>query len=185
MQNGHVNRMGLTLAAGAAVGVIAGVAALSGRKAVAEAAEAMTGDWIDSLQGEHLLILEVFDDLKATTSLQGVRRRKLLARLRTVIDKHAFAEESVLYPALAAIDPEAARRSVLEHAEVKTTLYTLETTAPDSRAFVQQLSRLSHAIEAHQREEEDEIFPRLRQSLTFEADTRLTALMHRAGAKLA
>lgn len=185
MRHDPVDRLSLTLVAGAAVGLATGIALLSSRKAVAEAAEALTGDWIDSLKAEHLIVIEAFDDLEATTSLQGVRRRKLLARLRAVLDKHAFEEESVLYPALAALDAEAARRSVLDHAEVKTALYGLESTAPDSRAFSQQLGRLRHTIEAHQREEEDEIFPRLRQTLTPEADARLTALMHRAGARLA
>jgi hemerythrin superfamily protein len=51
--------------------------------------------------------------------------------------------------------------------------------------FMRTVQQLRRALEAHIREEEDEVFPRLRERLTPEADARLTALMHRAGVKLA
>ena len=185
MQRTQATRAGMAFA-GAAVGLIAGLAATAGRRAVTQAAEAMTGDWFDALRAEHLLVMEIFDDLDATTPEHTGRRKRLAARLKAAIDKHAFEEENVVYPAISLGESdELARKLVLEHAEVKTLLYELASIQPDSIGFMKTAQALRRALEEHIREEEDEIFPRLRDRLTPEADAKLTALLHRAGVKLA
>jgi hemerythrin superfamily protein len=186
MQNGQATRTGMAVAGAAAVGLIAGLAATAGRKAVTQAAEAMTGDWFDALRAEHLLVMEMFDDLDATTPDEGPKRKRIAARIKAAIDKHAFEEENVVYPAIKLGESdELAKKLVLEHAEVKTLLYELDSIEPDSMGFMKTVQALRRAIEEHIREEEDEIFPRLRERLSPEADAKLTALLHRAGVKLA
>jgi hemerythrin superfamily protein len=187
MRSGQFGRAGVGAVAGAAVvGLIAGVAAAAGRKAVIQAAEAMTGDWFDVLKAEHLMIAEVFDRLDDTGGGDAAKRLKLLHRLKALIDKHAFQEENVVYPALKHADPDgAAQRLFSEHAEVKTLLYELEIGSPEDVQWTKTLQRLRAAVEAHVREEEDEVFPALRAKLSEEDEARLTALLIRNGVKLA
>jgi hemerythrin superfamily protein len=174
------------VAGAAAAGLIAGVAATLGRKAVVQAAEALTGDWFDVLRAEHLIVLEFFDRLELTSEAEPNRRQRLLAKLKAALDKHAFEEENVIYPALRHAAPGGeAQKLYADHAEVKTLIYELETTPADQPTWAKTLQRLRAAVEAHVREEEDEVFPQLRDRLTEDEDARLTAMLHKNGVKLA
>jgi iron-sulfur cluster repair protein YtfE (RIC family) len=173
------------VAAGAAVGLLAGLAATVGRKAAAQATDALTGDWSDVLKAEHLLLAELFDLIDMTKHHQGARRRRLFARLRLALDKHAFQEESVIYPALKLADPDGpADRLFADHAEVKTLLYKIEQMSADDHAWIRQVHALRAAIEAHMREEEDVIFPHLQSKLSVQETVTLSAVMNRTGARL-
>jgi hemerythrin superfamily protein len=186
MRNGHGTRAGFAVAGAAVAGLVAGLAIDAGRKAMTQAAEAMTGDWFDALKAEHLMIMELFDDLEAAAEEETGKRRRIAARIKATVEKHAFEEESVIYPAIKLGESDdLARRLVLEHAEVKTLLYELDGTEPGGLGFMKTARALRRALEEHIREEEDDIFPRLRERLTPEADAKLTALMHKAGVKLA
>jgi hemerythrin superfamily protein len=186
MQNGQGARTGMAVAGAAAAGLLAGIAVNAGRKAMTQAAEAMTGDWFDALKAEHLMVMELFDELDSTTPDDTGKRKKLAARIKAAIDKHAFEEENVVYPAVRLSESdELAKKLVLEHAEVKTLLYEIESAEPGSPSFMKTVQALRRTLEDHIREEEDEIFPRLRERLTPEADQRLTMMLHKAGIKFA
>jgi hemerythrin superfamily protein len=186
MQNRQGARTGMAVAGAAAAGLIAGIAVNAGRKAMTQAAESMTGDWLDALKAEHLMIMELFDEIDTTTLDEVAKRKRLAARIRAAIDKHAFEEENVVYPAIRLSESdELARKLVLEHAEVKTLLYEVEAAEPNAPSFMRTILALRHLVEEHIREEEDEIFPRLRERLTPEADARMTTILHKAGVKLA
>ena len=174
------------MAGAAAAGLLAGIAVNAGRKAMTQAAEAMTGDWLDALKAEHLMVMELFDEIDTTGPDDAGKRRRLAARIKAAIDKHAFEEENVVYPVIRLSESdELARKLVLEHAEMKTLLYEIETAEPSAPSFMKTINALRRALEEHIREEEDEIFPRLRERLTPEADARITMLLHKAGVKLA
>lgn len=176
----------LLAAASAFVGLVAGIAVDFGRKAATQAAEAMTGDWIDALKAEHLEILELFDDLCETKRTEIAKRRRLLQRLRAILEKHAFEEEAVIYPALRlAGDEEGWKKHVLDHAEAKTRLYALEAIEPQSLGFLKTIQTLRRTLESHMHEEEYVVFPRLKAHLTPDAEARLTDRLHRKGVKLA
>jgi iron-sulfur cluster repair protein YtfE (RIC family) len=186
MQNGQGGRTGFAVAGAAAAGLLAGIAVNAGRRVVTQAAEAMTGDWLDALKAEHLMIMELFDEIDSTTAEDVGKRKRLAARIKATIDKHAFEEESVVYPLIRLSESdELARKLVLEHAEMKTLLYEVETAEPSAPSFMRTIDALHRALEEHIREEEDEIFPRLRERLTAEADAKLTTMLHKAGVKLA
>jgi iron-sulfur cluster repair protein YtfE (RIC family) len=186
MQNGQGGRTGIAVAGAAAAGLLAGIAVNAGRRVVTQAAEAMTGDWLDALKAEHLMIMELFDEIDATTPGDVGKRKRLAARIKAAIDKHAFEEESVVYPVIRLGESdEVARKLVLEHAEMKTLLYEVESAEPSAPSFMKTINALRRALEEHIREEEDEIFPRLREHLSPEADARVTMMLHKAGVKLA
>ncbi len=187
MHNGRPGRgAGFAMAAGAAVmGLAAGLAASAGRKAAMQAAEAaISGDWLDILRAEHLDAGELFDEIEGTTADQPGKRKRLAGRLRALLDKHAFQEESVIYPAVklsGAMDEAAAL--VDDHAEVKSLLYLLDRADPTAPEFAEIVAGLRLALQAHVRHEEGEIFPALQAKLSAEEAAELTQLMLKAGSK--
>ncbi|HWE46494.1 MAG TPA: hemerythrin domain-containing protein [Caulobacteraceae bacterium] len=177
----------MLVAAGAAVaGLVAGVAVASSKRVAVEAADALAGDWMDGLTAEHLEIIEAFDLIEAAKSAAPSRRRKLAQRLRAAIEKHAFQEETVVYPAARAAGAEdAVSGLIVRQAEIKFQLYTLDRTPPDDPLWCKRVETLRRASERIIAEEEDVIFPLLRDHLDSKGAAELTALVYRTGAKLA
>jgi hemerythrin superfamily protein len=175
----------MVAASAAAIGLITGLAAAAGKRMALHAAESMTGEWADALEAEHLMIIEIFDLMDFTDSSDGKRRRRLVKRLYTALERHAFQEESVIYPAASlAGDREGAARMYAEHAETKVMLYELTQTDPEDECWPARVKRLRAALEAHFREEEDEIFPALQASLDAGHQATLTEQLHRQAVAL-
>ena len=179
-------RAGLMVAAGAAaVGLAAGLATGLGRRVLNQAADAMSGDWRDTLTADHLMLTELFETAEATVITNRGKRRRLAARLRQALDRHAFQEENVIYPALRLADPKGAGADLVDdHAELKTLLFVLERTPADEPRWLVLLKQIKSVMEAHAQAEEETVFPRLRGLMNDEQDAELTALLHRTGAKL-
>lgn len=183
----HANRAGLGAVAGAAaVGLIAGLVADRGRKVMTQAAEGLAGDWVDVLKAEHLMLFELFDRLEATAPNETGKRTRILMKIKQALTKHTVQEENVVYPALAKADPSgAAAKLFAEHADVKIALYELEVMEKNDLQWMPKARSLRHSIEEHARREEDVVFPALRNRLSEEDSSKLTALMLKEGAKLA
>src|SRR5689334_5139072 len=81
-------------------GAMIGFAANFGRKAVIQGLASAAGDWDEMLAAEHDATLAIFDKMLATDESQTFKRRMLLTKLCYSIDKHAYEEEMVVYPAL-------------------------------------------------------------------------------------
>ena len=176
---------------GALVGVaIAGaaiaVAANLGRKAMMQGMSASAGDWDEVLAAEHDSALLIFDKLLATDGTQTFKRTMLVKKLTHALDKHAHEEEHVVYPALRDAN-EAHDADLLEseHGYVKTFLYDLNEMAKDAPNFLEKVREFRTMIEAHMRMEEEQVFPRFKQSLTEEQDARITSLVNKEGFKMA
>ena len=109
----------------------------------------------------------------------------LLTKIAYSLNKHAIQEENVVYPALHKVDADAAHRFVADHGEIKVLLsdlqYVIDKADP---AWVETARRLSDMVMAHAREEEDEVFPRLR-DLSPEDNDAITRRMHWEGVKVA
>jgi hemerythrin-like domain-containing protein len=170
----------------AAAGLAVGFAANVARKLAIQAPTALAGDWDQALTSEHRLTLKVFDALEATTETNINKRGVLLANLKHMLSKHAMEEENVIYPALReAGEIEAADELNKEHGYVKQYLYELTELPKDSLLFIQKVQKFRVDIEAHMREEETVLFPRLKGKLSAEKNKELTAQMNKEGLKLA
>ncbi|HEY3812100.1 MAG TPA: hemerythrin domain-containing protein [Caulobacteraceae bacterium] len=186
MSKAPSGREKLLVAAGAAVaGLVAGVAVASGRRAAVEVTDSLAGDWLDGLTAEHLEIIEAFDLIEASKAKAPARRRKQAARLRSAIEKHAFQEETVVYPAARVHGAEdAVNALVARQAEIKFQLYRLDQIEPDDPHWSAAIEALRRAVEQVINGEEMEIFPLLRDKLDAKAAADLTALVYRSGSKL-
>ena len=174
------------LAAAAVAGAAVGFAANYGRKMLVQGMGAAAGDWADALKAEHQATLAVFDKIEATSDDQTWVRSHLLAKLKYALDKHAAQEENVIYPALreanSAHDADALNG---EHGYVKTYLYELETMPNDSPEWIARVRDFRSMIQEHMRMEEDEVFPKFRNTLSEEQNAKLSAMMNKEGMKLA
>src|SRR5262249_32633174 len=147
------------LAAGAAVGFLAGLA-LPARKAMMQAPSIAAGDWVEALSAEHRLVGGLFEKVLTTSEDDRLEREKLLTKIAYALTKHAVEEENVIYPALG----EAGRKEqsghlVSEHARIKTCVYDLRRLSSGSAAWLERMRELQKAVADHVREEENEIFP--------------------------
>lgn len=176
---------GALLAAGAA-GLAVGLAANIARKFAVQAPTLLSGQWDEALTAEHKLTLKVFDAIEATTEKNTTKRATLLMNLKHMLSKHALEEENVIYPALREVgEIEAADGLNADHGYVKQYLYELGEIPKDSPAWIDKVRAFRTAIEAHMREEEETLFPRLRSKITEEKNAELTTLMNKEGLKLA
>jgi hemerythrin superfamily protein len=168
--------------AGAAVGIAANV----GRKLLVQLTSGASGDWMEALKTEHQMTLAIFDKIEATDDSQTMVRTHLLGKLKYALTKHALQEENVIYPALrqanSAYDADHLEE---DHGYVKTYLYELETMAKDSGEWLARVRDFRQMIQTHMKEEEEEIFPKFRELMTPDQNSRITAMMHKEGFKFA
>jgi iron-sulfur cluster repair protein YtfE (RIC family) len=170
----------------AAAGLFAGLAAAVGRKAIVQAASALSGDWLEALKTEHKLALGILDKMEATSDTQTTKRTMLLMQLKHALAKHAFQEENVIYPALRDHDErEETDHLNHDHGYVKQYLFELTELPKNSSTWAAKARELRTALEKHIREEEDDIFPMLKQQLSAEENSHLTTAMNKEGFKLA
>ena len=171
-------------------GAIAGVAlggaaranaANKGRKFLSQAFMGGRGNWAESLAQEHEAVLMIFDKMLATDDTQTTQRKMLLMKLGYALDKHAYAEEHVVYPALREANETAdAEELETEHGQVKEFLYRLGHMAADDPAWIDTVREFRAAVEAHARMEEDQVFPRLRDGIDEDLDARITREVKKA-----
>ncbi len=168
--------------AGAAVGLAANI----GRKLFVQFTSGASGDWFEALKTEHQMTLAIFDKIEATDDDQNMARTSLLAKLKYALSKHAIEEEMVIYPALRqAAESDEADDLTSDHGYVKTYLYELENMANDDPQWIARVRDFRAMIEEHMREEEEEIFPRLRSKLSEDQNAKLTSAMNKEGFKFA
>ena len=166
----------------ALAGVAIGLAANFGRKAIMQGMEAAAGDWDEILATEHEMALAIFDKMLATDESQTFKRKMLLMKLTSALDKHAHQEEMVVYPALreAGINVEADQLEV-EHGQVKTFLYELNEMGPAAPNWLEKVREFRALVSQHAHMEEEEVFPQFKQDLSDEQDARITTLVNRDG----
>lgn len=172
---------------GAAVaGAAFGLAANYGRKMLMQSPAFVSGNWDDALKTEHKMTLTLFDQMEATGDDAASTRAGLLAKIKYALSKHALQEENVVYPAMReANEAHDADELNGEHGYVKTYLYELENMDKTSPDFLARVRDFRTLLEGHIRNEEDNIFPRLRASMSDEQNRKLTLAMNREGLKLA
>ena len=176
----------LPLAIGATAGLAVGFAANFVRKAIVQAPTVAAGDWDEALTAEHRATLALFDAIQKTTSAQTTKRATLLMQLKHALAKHDAQETNAVYPAMRDNGQiEQADHLNHDHGYVKQFLYDLTIMPKSDAGWLPKVNEFRIAIEKHMREEEDEIFPSLRRSLSEEDNKALTVAMNKEGLKVA
>jgi hemerythrin superfamily protein len=124
---------------------------------------ASTLDALAVLERDHRLIERFFADFDqaAPQQLDPIGRR-LCKMLRI----HTQIEEELLYPAArdALRDGTLIDRAEREHAEAKNAVSEVEARTSDAPDYVERVRHVRGLVEAHVREEEGELFPKVRET---------------------
>ncbi|MGW4043873.1 hemerythrin domain-containing protein [Streptomyces sp. NPDC004721] len=124
------------------------------------------GDVIRELTTDHREVEEIFAQMEALPA--GNARRKDLADQATIeLVRHSVAEEMYLYPAVRhqVRDGDAiADREIEDHAEAERTMKDLEGLGADDPRFDELVGRLMREIREHVTDEEQNLFPLLREA---------------------
>ncbi|MFI9643272.1 hemerythrin domain-containing protein [Micromonospora sp. NPDC051925] len=146
-------------------------------------AQATTGqDVVDVLTADHHEVEAIFVELEAR---QGTaeHRRRLVDVLIAELVRHAVAEEMYVYPTARRALPDGdqiVEHEIAEHAAAERTLKELEPLDPSEARFEPLLSHLTKSIRHHLKEEEAELFPRLRAAVAREELVELADRMQAA-----
>ena len=163
-------------------GAAIGLAANYGRKALMQGMEAAAGDWDEILAAEHDAALAIFDKMLATDQTQTFKRKMLLMKLSHALDKHAHAEEMIVYPALREDDDFAdADHLENEHGYIKTFIYELNEMGPDSPSWLERVREFRQLVAEHAHMEEEEVFPKFKKDMSEEQNAHITSLVNRDG----
>jgi hemerythrin superfamily protein len=163
-------------------GAAIGLAANYGRKALMQGMEASLGDWDEILAAEHDAALAIFDKMLATDQTQTFTRKMLLMKLSPALDKHAHAEEMIIYPALREDDDFAdADHLEGEHGYIKTFIYELNEMGPDSPKWLERVREFRQLVAEHAHMEEEQVFPKFKKDMSEEQNAHITSLVNRDG----
>lgn len=185
-RDGVLGEVATPAAIGAVAGVVTGLMANLLRKAAVQAPTVFAGNWDEALAAEHAATLKIFDALEKTDDAKATKRGFLLMQLKHALGKHAFQEENVIYAMMRDHDlKEAADHLNHDHGYVKQYLFELTELPRDDAAWLPKVREFRTMIEKHMREEEDELFPKLRGGLTAEQNKHVTTAMNKEGLKVA
>jgi hemerythrin superfamily protein len=120
-------------------------------------------DALELLKQDHQAVKSLFDQIDDTENAK--QRKKLFDQIDTELNIHAHIEETVFYPEMQKIDElkEMVEEALEEHQEVKTLLEQIEGLDPENEQFSASLEELMENVEHHVAEEEDEMFPKVRE----------------------
>lgn len=186
MPHAHSGNSFGRLAAGAALGLAAGLVLPHARKLAMQGPTMAAGNWVEALTAEHRMVEKMFEQLMATSEDEMIKREALLTKIAYALNKHAIEEENVIYPALSEnAYADQARHLAEEHLQMKTFIYDLRRIPSTDAQWISKAREFFDAVLEHVREEEQEVFPAFRDSLPSEENGKLTAMMNWEGLKVA
>jgi len=120
-------------------------------------------DALELLKQDHQAVKSLFNQIDDAEDVK--QRKKLFDQIDTELNIHAHIEETVFYPEMQKIDElkEMVEEALAEHQEVKTLLEEMEGLDPENEQFSASLEELMENVEHHVAEEEDEMFPKVRE----------------------
>ncbi len=122
-------------------------------------------DVTEMLEQDHREAEELFQKIKDTN---GAAHAGLVTKLADALKLHMQVEEDIVYPAIARqVDDgeEMVKEARTEHEGARKDLAAVEQLSPNEPGFDGALDLLEAGISHHVEEEEDEVFPRFRESV--------------------
>ncbi|HEX2272246.1 MAG TPA: hemerythrin domain-containing protein [Acidimicrobiales bacterium] len=125
-------------------------------------------DAIAMLRADHREVERLFKQFEKAGPNAHATRRQIVDKIIQELSVHAAIEEQVFYPAVREAVPDSedvVLESLEEHHVVKWTLAELEDLDPEHERFVPKTTVLIESVRHHVEEEEDELFPKVREVL--------------------
>ena len=138
------------------------------KKAASKVGAVLTGKFgvLSTLEGEHSEVSTLMDDVSESQSTQ--KQRKLYDQIRQDLLVHSQGEEQGLYAEAKAHGStrDMAEKSIRDHAQIKQILSTLDQQAIGTPQWQQSFESLKRVVEAHTEFEEEQLFPKLKSTLS-------------------
>lgn len=125
-------------------------------------------DAITILKDDHQRLEKLFKKYEDTTDRAHATRRKLVDKIIEELSVHSAIEEQVLYPVSRDLSDRADEQtleSLEEHHVAKVTMAELMKLDPSDERFHPKVTVLMESIRHHVEEEEQELFPMMREAL--------------------
>ncbi len=138
-------------------------------------AQALAGStgWLAKVIEHHQQIEACFAAVKNAGSATG--QKKAQKQLGLILTGHSIAEESVIYPAMAANGQNGnAHELYAEQSNAKIDMAALDALEPMSQNYLDKLEHIRTAVADHIYEEESDCFPKLKASADTATQAKLT-----------
>jgi hemerythrin superfamily protein len=126
-------------------------------------------DAVSVLTNEHEKAKALFEQIEASSDADT--RQQLLTEVIAALRAHTKIEEEVLYPVVRKQMKGGGKlfeEAMQEHQEAKKAMNELEGMSPDDPEWQDKFEILMHGVLHHAKEEETEMFPKLRETLSEE-----------------
>jgi hemerythrin superfamily protein len=123
-------------------------------------------DAITLLESQHREVEEMFKKYEDLTDRAKASKKKIADQVCTALTLHAQIEEEIFYPATREASKETedmVDEAVVEHAAAKDLIAQILGMDPDDDLYDAKVKVLSEQIEHHVEEEEQEMFPKVRE----------------------
>ena len=124
---------------------------------------------VDMLLGHHDEIRRLFEEFEGLSNRPSKRKEDLVAELVTLLVKHAEVEEQVFYPAIrneVAGQQDEVDESLEEHHAAEFLLAELDGMSSDHTRYDMKVHVLKENMLHHLEEEEEDLFPEVREALS-------------------
>jgi len=126
-------------------------------------------DAVDQLIADHKDVKALFKDYDTLVKAeaQAEDKQTIALQICTMLTAHATVEEELFYPAARSVlgdDEDLVDEADVEHASCKDLIAQIETASPDDPLYDAKVKVLSEYIAHHVKEEEGEMFPKVRKS---------------------
>jgi hemerythrin superfamily protein len=124
-------------------------------------------DALELLIADHREASELFEQFENLSDRAKASKQKIVQKVCKALLIHTQIEEEILYPAVREFVKDLADKvdeAVVEHAAAKDLIRQLHDMNPDEDLYDAKVKVLSEEIEHHVKEEEEEMFPKLRES---------------------
>ena len=125
-----------------------------------------SNDAISLLVKDHKDVKAMFELFEGLTDRSKVSKKKIADQICHALTVHAQVEEEIFYPAVrnAIKDEDMMDEALVEHASAKELIAQILDMDPGDDLYDAKVKVLSEQIEHHVREEEDEMFPKVRKT---------------------
>lgn len=121
-------------------------------------------DAIALLKADHETVSDLFADYEKTSSSN--KKKALVAEICSALNVHTQIEEEIFYPAIRAAlkDKLLLPEAKVEHGGIKDLIAQLEGVEPEGAIYDAKVKVLSEYVEHHVKEEQNEMFPKVKAS---------------------
>ena len=116
------------------------------------------------LRADHKLVNELFDQFEAARS--SAKKQALALEICTELTIHAQIEKEIFYPAIEKVlkDKTLVPEAKVEHETLKNLIAQIEGESPGTELYDAKVKVLSEYVKHHVKEEQNEIFPKVKES---------------------